>query len=54
MNMGEAGGLDNLIKSDVGIMHGVYMYNGTITNKYVGETFKLPFQNIELLMAAYQ
>ena len=54
LNMGDAGGLENLIKNDYGIMQGVYMYNGTITNKYVGETFNLPYQNIELLMAAYQ
>ena len=54
LNVGEVGGIENLIKSDVGFMHGVYMYNGIITNKYIGETFNLPYQNIELLMAAYQ
>lgn len=54
LNAGEAGGIENLIKSDACFMQGVYIYNGTITNKYIGETFNLPYQNIELLMAAYQ
>jgi len=54
LNAGEAGGIENLIKTDTGFMQGVYVYNGIITNKNVGETFNLPFQNIELLMAAYR
>ena len=54
LKIGEAGGIDNLLKHDRGIRSGVYMYNGTITQKYISEMFHLPFQDIELLMAAFQ
>jgi len=30
----------------------VYMYNGTVTNKFISDTFRLPFQDIDLLMSA--
>ncbi len=53
LNIGEAGGVENFLLTDMGLMQGVYILNGTITNKYIGETFKLPYQSIELLMAAY-
>ena len=54
LNIGEEGGIDNILKSDYGLRQGVYIYNGTITNKYIADTFKLPFQDIELLMAAFR
>jgi len=53
LNIGEAGGIENLLKSDNGIRAGIYMYNGSITKKYISEQFHLPFQDIELLMAAF-
>ena len=48
------GGIESLIKKDYGVRQGVYLYNGTITNLAVSKTFKLPFQDIELLMAAFR
>ena len=48
----DEGGIDNLLISDYGLRQGVYMYNGIITKPYVGEFFSLPYQDIELLMAA--
>jgi len=54
LKIAEAGGIDNLLKHDRGIRSGVYMYNGTITQKFISEMFHLPFQDIELLMAAFQ
>lgn len=53
INMGEWGDALNLIKQDRGIRHGVYMFNGTLTNQYIGEYYRLPYQNIELLLAAF-
>ncbi|MFW5793555.1 MAG: alanine dehydrogenase [Bacteroidota bacterium] len=53
INMGELGDALSLIKQDFGIRHGVYMFNGTLTNQYIGEYYKLPYQNIELLLAAW-
>lgn len=50
--MGEEGGLTNLIRQSSGVRHGVYLYNGILTNKYLGEIFNLPSTDIELLVAA--
>lgn len=52
LNIGEEGGVDNILRSDYGLRQGVYIFNGTITNKYISDTYCLPFQDIELLMAA--
>jgi alanine dehydrogenase len=53
LTMGEAGGIEKLIQNDYGLRLGVYLYNGTLTNKFIGENFKLPFQDMDLLMAAF-
>ncbi len=52
LNIGEASGVENMLKSDACVRQGVYIFNGTITNKYISETYQLPFQDIDLLMAA--
>jgi len=53
LKIGEEGGITNAVKMDSGLRHGIYLYNGILTKKHVGEYFKLPFQDIELLMAAF-
>jgi alanine dehydrogenase len=53
LNIGEEGGINNMLRRDKGVRHGVYIYNGILTNKYLGETFNLPFKDIDLMMAAY-
>ncbi len=53
LNIGEGGGMESLLKLDPGIRQGVYIYNGTLTNAYIGELFKIPYQDIDLLMAAW-
>jgi alanine dehydrogenase len=52
LNISEAGGVESMLKSDYGVLQGVYVFNGVITNKYIAETYQLPFQDIDLLMAA--
>jgi len=52
MNMGDEGGFDGLVRKDAGVRHGVYIYNGILTNQYLGEAFNLPHKDINLLMAA--
>jgi alanine dehydrogenase len=52
LNMGDEGGFDALVRKDAGLRNGVYIYNGILTNQYLGETFHLPFKDINLLMAA--
>lgn len=53
LKIGEDGGVKNSIKMDSYLRHGVYLYNGILTKKHISEYFMLPFQDIELLMAAF-
>ncbi len=52
INIGEEGGVENMLRRDDGVRNGVYLYNGTLTNQVLGEMFKLPYKDINLLMAA--
>jgi alanine dehydrogenase len=49
----DAGSIDTLIKEDLGVSNGVYIYKGILTNHYIGETFSLPSKDIGLLLAAF-
>ncbi len=53
LNIGKHGGCASLIKRDLGFRHGVYLYNGTLTNESLGEAFNLPYKDIDLLFAAF-
>jgi len=52
LSMGDEGGFDGIVRKDSGLRNGVYIYNGILTNQYLGEAFNLPFKDINLLMAA--
>lgn len=52
LDMGEGGGLEKMMHSQCGLKNGVYMYKGILTSKVLGETFDLPYKDIDLLMAA--
>lgn len=53
LNMGDVGGFEELIKTDLGLRHGVYLYNGTVTSPILGEAFKLPYKDLDILLAAF-
>lgn len=53
LNMGEVGGFEDLIKRDLGVRHGVYLYNGSVTSRILGEAFKLPYKDLDILLAAF-
>jgi alanine dehydrogenase len=53
IDIGKEGGCASLIKKHKGFRHGVYLYNGTLTNESLGEAFNLPFKDIDLLFAAF-
>jgi alanine dehydrogenase len=53
LRIGQVGGADNLLKYDPGIRLGAYLYQGILTNKYIADTYNLPFQDFDLLMAAF-
>lgn len=52
LDIADSGGIKNLLRNDIGLRRGVYIYHGILTNSYIGNRFKLPSQNIDLLMAA--
>ena len=53
LDIGAEGGIENLLKTDLGVRQGVYVYNGTVTNQFISKNFNLPFQDMDLLMAAF-
>lgn len=52
-SIGSIGGMSLQLKEDVGLRHGVYIYNGILTNEQIGKRFSIPSKDIELLMAAF-
>jgi alanine dehydrogenase len=50
---GQEGGIEKLVARDHGLRQGIYCFNGTITNLSVSRYFNLPFQDIDLLTAAF-
>jgi alanine dehydrogenase len=52
-HIGQEGGMDAIIKADSGVRMGVYLYQGILTNKYISDTYNIPFQDIDLLTAAF-
>jgi len=53
LDIGSEGGIENLVKTDQGVRQGVYLFNGTSTNQFISKNFNLPFQDMDLLMAAF-
>ncbi|NOZ47412.1 MAG: alanine dehydrogenase [Chlorobi bacterium] len=53
LHLGESGGINQLIKVDTGLRSGVYIYEGILTKEHIADKFDLPFQDIDLLMAAF-
>jgi alanine dehydrogenase len=53
MRMGEAGGIQPFLKEDAGVRNGVYIFNGILTNNFIGKHFDIPSKDINLLMAAF-
>lgn len=54
LEIGEKGGVENFLKFNKGTRNACYIFNGTLTDKNISKRFKLPYQDIELLMAAFQ
>lgn len=47
------GGFNPAIKSDAGLRHGVYIYNGVLTKKIIADKYGLVSRDIDLLLAAF-
>jgi len=48
----EYGGFEKFLRYDAGSRHGVYIYHGSLTNKYLSERFGLKYTDIDLLFTA--
>lgn len=53
LDMGEQGGIENTMRNTYSVRNGIYLYKGILTNKYLADTFKLPYKDLDLLIAAY-
>ena len=53
IKISEEGGFENYIKTDHGFRKGIYIFNGTLTNKYISQRFNLAGQDIDLFMLPY-
>lgn len=52
LNMGDEGGMDELLWKDIYARNSAYLYRGTVTNKYVAELCNLPYRDLNMLMAS--
>ena len=53
LRMGEAGGLKQFLKDESGARNGVYIYNGILTNNFIGRNFDIPSKDIDLFLTAF-
>ncbi|MDA3892321.1 MAG: alanine dehydrogenase [Salinivirgaceae bacterium] len=53
LELGDAGGMNSLIKNHRGVRSGIYIYNGVLTKESIGNRFGLPYQDINLLTVAF-
>ncbi len=49
----ESGGFIQQLKQDIGLRHGVYIFNGILTNQSIGNHLGISSSDIDLLMAAF-
>jgi alanine dehydrogenase len=49
----ECGGIIQHLKDDAGFRHGVYLFNGILTNQFISNYLGIPSKDIDLLMAAF-
>lgn len=52
LNLANEGGINEMLWADRDVRKGVYCFNGTVTHKYVSEVCKLPYRDLNLLMAS--
>jgi alanine dehydrogenase len=54
LDIGEQGGVKNLIWKKSGIREAVYIYQGNLTNKHLSDRFSLPYKDLDLLIVSQQ
>ncbi len=53
LEIGEIGGITNYVKSQKGFRDGIYIFNGILTNKDVGNKINMQAKDLDLLLAAF-
>ena len=53
LEIAERGGCEKIIQTEKGFRHGVYIYKGTLTSSFLGESFDLPYKDLDLLISAF-
>lgn len=53
LDIAESPSIKAYIKENHGIRNGVYVFNGMLTNNYLGDLYNIPSRDIDLLMAAF-
>jgi len=54
LDIGEKGSLKNVIWQKSGIREAVYIYQGHLTNKHIGERFSIPCKELDLLIVSHR
>jgi alanine dehydrogenase len=52
LRIADEGGLENVLRRDAGLRHGVYLCRGILSNRMVGDWFDMPHKDIDLLIAS--
>jgi len=52
IEIGEEGGIDNVVWHKANIRSGIYLFKGSLTNFYLSERFELKFTDLNLLIAS--
>lgn len=53
LDIGQSGGVNQYVKNNPGFCEGIYVFNGILTNKDIGNQLGIPFTDINLLLAAF-
>jgi alanine dehydrogenase len=53
LDIGQSGGINQYVKNNPGFCEGIYVFNGILTNKDIGNQLGIPFTDINLLLAAF-
>ncbi len=53
LDIGQSGGINQYVKNNPGFCEGIYVFNGILTNKDIGNQLNIPVTDINLLLAAF-
>ncbi|PWK72460.1 alanine dehydrogenase [Mucilaginibacter oryzae] len=54
LDIGDHGGIKNVIWQKSGVRNAVYIYQGHLTNKHIGDRFSIPCKDLDLLIVSHR